>query len=474
MSSRPYRIVSGVSYPRLYVGANQPRTINTEIDAESREYYHDESVKLNGEDVKGFVGKPICLEHDPDVRVGQITAAWQDRENHMRITARIFTDTPEGLETFERINNGDLRGFSVGYDVKCHNDRPNEIIGKHFNEVSVCQEPFFQGAGITVAASNQSAKKDYKSGDGNRVLNFKIMAEQKNTDEEQQQKVPLDQTNKDSSEIARVHDEVLRANEAMKAKLEALEKAQVEKDAQLERFQQEKQAQRAEYAEKNKKVLDEVLEINREQIREEQGPEADLHEDYVTSTTAAFMAPEAANVIAPIVASARRWKAARDLAKTQEAKYNELHEKMKKMSDDNSIAEAHVRASARRLNMATDQQEQQQDTTDERRLAVTASSMDITKLFVPQQPNQQERDLARMNYGQELPSNTVNVSASSAKQELAPIPVLANKNLEASVPNSMRYSQNGKYLFHHLVCNARGFSAAPVMDIKKETETMNY
>lgn len=459
---RPYRIVSGISYPSIFVGDNQPNQISTHIDASTRGYYYDESIKLNAQDIKGFVGKPICLEHDASVEVGQITAAWQDRDNHMRITARIFTDTPEGEETFDRINRGDLRGFSVGYDVRTDRNNPNQIVGKQFNEISVCQEPFFPGAAITVAAAaKQSGKTEYKSDAGVSVLNFKIMAEQKI------EEVPLDQANKDSSEIARVHDEVIRSNEAMKAELEALKKAQAEKDAKLAQFEQEKIAQREAYAESQKPVLEEVLAINKEQLQEELGAEAELHPDYVQSTTAAFMAPEAAQVIKPIIASARSWKKEQLARKKREEENAELNAKLKKMQEDNSIAEAHVRASARRLNMATGQEE---DNTDDRRLAVTAS-MDLSKLFVPQQPNEQERELARMNYGQDL--STLNVSASSAK-ELPPLPVIANKNLANSVPNSMRHSPNGKYLFHQLVMQNAGYQSLAVPNMKKEVETLNH
>lgn len=463
-SERKYRIVSGVSYPRLYTGPNQPREIKAGIDQDTRGYYHDDSIKLNAEDVRGFVGKPICLEHDESVQVGKITAAWQDRDNHMRITARIWTDTPMGEEVFQRINNGDLRGFSVGYDVSCARDNPNQVVGKHFNEISVCQEPFFEGASITVAATK---KQDYKSGMGPGILNFKIMAEQKINEE-----VPLEEANKDSSEIARAHDEVLRKTEQMEAELAALKEAQKQKDEELARFHREREAQRAQYAEDNKPVLEEVLEINKAQYKEEHGENAELPEDYVASTTAAFMAPEAAKVIAPIVASARAWKKNREAAKAQDARLAEMEEKLKKMSEDQNIAEAHVRASSRRLAMATGQHEVA-DTTDDRRLAVTASGkLDVKNLFVPQQPNEQERALAQLNYGQTLPVS-VTASAGQVNEMAQSIPELP-KNLAASVPNSMRYSDNGKYIFHHLVANNRRFGSVAPMDMKKETEMLNH
>jgi len=460
---RPYRIVSGISYPRLYTGDNQPREIKGGI-GEDRNFYHDESIKLSKNDVDGFVGKPICLEHDKNTEVGHITAAWQDRENHMRITARIYTDTPEGEQTFERINNGNLRGFSVGYDVSCAVDDPDKIVGKRFNEISVCEEPFFQGAEITVAATK---KGDYKSDLG--ILNFKIMAEQKNNTAAPEEPVPLDATNKDSSEIARVHDDLLRKNEEMAAKLATLEEAERVKSERLAQFEQQEEQRRAKYAEDNKAVLAEVLEINKEQM-----DGADLPEDYIQSTTAAFMAPEAANVIAPIIASARAWKKNKEEQIAQQAKMAEMEEKLKKMSDDQSIAEAHIRASSRRLNLATGTE--QVDDSDARRLAVTASGggekkLDMSRLFIPQQPNEQERELLQLNYGRQA---NLSVTASAAEKELAPIPQLPNQNLAASVPNSMRHSDNGKYIFHHLVANSRGFKTAPTLGIKTEKEVLNH
>merc|ERR1711964_409866 len=130
----------------------------------------------------------------------------------------------------------------------------------------------------------------------------------------------------------------------------------------------------------------------------------------------------------------------------------ELNAKLQKIQEENSIAEAHVRASARRLNMATgNEAEPVKDTTDDRRLAVTAS-MDLNTLFVPKQPSEQERELLRSCYGQD--ASTVSVTASAGK-ELPPIPVVANKNLTSSVPNSMRHHPGGKYLFHQLIMKNR-------------------
>lgn len=459
MESRPYKVISGVSYPNLFVDDNQPTKIGANIDEESRGHYYDTAIRLSKKDVEGFVGKPLCLEHDESCIIGKITAAWVDRDQHMRLTGRIYTDTAEGESLYQRINAGDLSGLSVGYSLVTAQDNPNEIIGKRFSEVSVCERPFFPGAEIRMAASEKSMYKT-KSGE-NCQLVFKIMAsEVKNSTPEIAEPAAasattLESRNKDGSEMARVHDDLLRKSEEQAARLKELE----ERNAQFERLEQQRREQ---YAESNKPLLDEVLAIHREQYREEKGPNAELSEDFVVSTTAAFMAPEAAKVIEPIVASARSWKKQRDARLAQEeqlkvhaSKMAELEEKLKKMSEDQSLAMTHVNASQRRLQMGKDEDV---SADSDRRLAVQASGsgkLDISHLFIPQ-PSEMERQLYQMNFGRPL---DVKVTASQPKA-LASIPEPLNENIRKHTPQSQRYDERhgGKYIFHHLVANAKNFS----------------
>lgn len=457
---RASRIISGIAYPNIFIGAHQPEHIESGFRDE--EYYYDNAVRLTQQDMAGFVGKPICLEHDESVQLGEITSAWEDVDHHMRITARIFTDTPQGERYFEQINRGDFRGLSVGYSIISDPNDFRRVIGKRFSEVSVCETPFFEGAAIRVAASLE--KTEYKKKSEGKIQ-FKIMASEVKNPAGADQAAPLTESNKDASELAKIHDEVLRKAEEMERKLKALEETNHKQAEALAIVEQQRQREREAYAESQKAVLAETLENNLLQMREEHGESATLPEDYVTSTTAAFMAPEAAQVIAPIVASARAWRKQRDARVAQEARYAEMEEKLKKMTEDQSIAMAHVTASRNRLNLATNTVED---------IPITASGgekkISMSNLFIPQQaPSEQERALLQQNYGRSAGDLNVTASAGTAAA-LPPLP----KQLDDSVPNSMRKSPAGKYLFHHIVANSRGFSRIPARNAAVEVKLLDH
>lgn len=449
---RKYKVIQGVSYPNLFVEENQPNRVAAALDDNGdRGHYYDPAIRLSKKDVAGFIGKPICLEHNEGHEIGKITHAWADAENHMRITARIYTDTPEGEALYNRINGGNLRGLSVGYSAISHADDPNTIVGKHFSEVSVCQEPFFAGADIRVAASK---KTDYKS-KSTSVIYLKIMAsEVKNTASEEAAPL-LEKKNADASEMARIHDELLRKSEEAEAELQRLREERTADKARLEELERDKQAQRERYAESQKPNLDYALDVAREQYKETHGAEAELPKDYIDTTTTAFSMPEAAHVSASIMASARAYRNMQEKSKSTADRLAEMEEKLKKLSEEQSMAMAHVNASQRRI------QTPKKD--EEEFIPVTASSsnnLDIKNLFVPQ-PSEQEQLLYAQNYG-------VKVTASAQRKQLPPLPQAGTQNLRNSTPNSMSRHDAGKYLFHHLVANSAGFSKLGSVDLKTE------
>lgn len=267
-------------------------------------------------------------------------------------------------------------------------------------------------------------------------------------------KVPESSPAKDASEIAKAHDQVLRNAEAMAAKIKELEEAQRKRDEQLAQFQALEERRRTEYGEANKAKLQEVLDINQLQYQEEFGEGSTLPEDYIASTTAAFMAPEASKVIEPILASARSWKKQRDARIAHEARLAEMEDKLNKMSEDQTLAMAHVNASRTRLDLATNAAAAAPAT----QIPVNASGdkkLNMANLFIPRQPSEQERTLMQMNYGR-VPDVKVEASAAGAKE--LTLPPLPNQNLAKSVARSMRNDPGGRYLFHHVVANSQGFS----------------
>ena len=150
--SRKYKVIYGISYPNLHHEGDQPIKISS--NAQNREeFYNDPAIRLSSQDCEYFKNKDICLEHNENDKVGVITDAWKDSDNHMRMTARIFVDTPRGELIYDNVKCGKLKGLSVGYSVPIdHND---EIIYKNCKEISLCENPFFNGAEVKITASER-------------------------------------------------------------------------------------------------------------------------------------------------------------------------------------------------------------------------------------------------------------------------------------------------------------------------------
>jgi hypothetical protein len=140
---RPYRLLEGVGYPNLIKGKNSTNVVQTNLH-DTQGMYYDNAVMLSEHDLNNFgtiSGKPLRLEHCPDEDIGVITRGWVDKEGKLRITARLWMDTKTGYDIDEKIQNGQLRGLSVGYDSHVDTSRGlAEITHKTFNEISVCEQ----------------------------------------------------------------------------------------------------------------------------------------------------------------------------------------------------------------------------------------------------------------------------------------------------------------------------------------------
>lgn len=334
MSERPYRIIGGVSYPNLANAKQQTKFIGATINDETRDHYHDEAIRLNDEEVKHFIGKPICFEHDPSVEYGKVSSAWKGSKGEMRFQARIYTDTEEGRKFFEDIDRGENRGVSVGYSVALSDDN-SYVVDKHIRELTICKEPFFTGAEVRVAASSNGKKYNNTE---SKFIRFNCSKME-----------PLTQTNQDASELAKVHDTLLKENEKMQSDL-----AQYKQMAeQLKMYQEAEKQARLKYSEDRKPVLEEVLKINEEQHKAQNGADAQLPESYVNTLKDTFLVPENEGNAQVILASARSWKAERDRATKERNEVLKMQEDLKKLKDDQQVAMAHVEAS-KRLHQTTE------------------------------------------------------------------------------------------------------------------------
>lgn len=186
MQSKDYRIIVGIAYPNLVLGENRTNIVKANV-SDTDSYYYDDAVRLSERDVKAFnnlKGHPLCVEHDENHKVGEITHSWTDEEGRLRFMARVNVKDPAGQEIWNKIHNKELACVSVGYtpyvDMKSM-----EVNRKQFREISLCKQGFFPGARISVSASKE---KETKSGNFNFIFIFilflnlkKYISNEKNT-----------------------------------------------------------------------------------------------------------------------------------------------------------------------------------------------------------------------------------------------------------------------------------------------------
>jgi len=162
---------------------------------------------------------------DTSKPIGEISSSYVDSQGKMRINARIYVDSPAGVKIWQAVNSGDLRGLSVGYRPQYSKQKTGEVDYKIFDEVSLCKQPFFEGAEVAVTASNfLNSQKEKK----NSQLWIELMSEQ------QQQQTPEITTpastpvpvpvpdNKDASEILRNADDLAKQIADQQAEIQKL------------------------------------------------------------------------------------------------------------------------------------------------------------------------------------------------------------------------------------------------------------
>lgn len=466
---RPYRIISGPAYPGLQDPKYQTREVTANLD-DPMEYYHDESIKLSDDQVKEFIGKPICVEHHPDLEVGEISHAWKGTDGNMWMSARIYTDNGAQDVVNREIDGGRLNELSVGYDTEFKN---GQVVRKHINEISLCKKAFFQGARVAVAANNsQSEKRRYKNSGS---IVFKIRAMSGENSASTPTAVPVQQPAaspssdsqiaKDQIELARAHDELLKKQEEDKRIREEMAKRIQELEAKDKAHAEEKARELERFREDMKPKLEEVLGLKEQIYKEEHGAEAVLPEDAKAAYTNAFMEPSAGMVRQEITASVNAWKKNRERALKAE-------EELKRLQDNNSVELARINASREKIqegrSLTPSGGEQAPphtaDDTDSRRIA--AHSLQMNQLFCPAPSDMEKeiyaRDYSNGNLGAQS-SGMVGVNASNN----------SNNNVGSQIPrarqhplvNQLRNSARKHYprQFDYLVsCKASGVFTYPM------------
>jgi hypothetical protein len=426
MRNRPYRLFHGVAYPNLYTEDNQPTKIQA-TSGDPEELYYDSSVRLSSKEVESFIGKPICVEHHPELDVGRIAASWQDSEGDMRVDIHVYTDNEAGKLVCSQYDAGELGELSVGYEFATSN---GEVQEKHIKEISFCKKGFFDGARISVAASEKSK---YKNSVG---ILFKVTAMQ--------------------SEMSKDAAELLRRNDEMTKRLQELEAQSKKYEEQNKRYEEEEKMRIAEYGKKQEPLLREVLNIQEQQWKEEHGADSQLPASHKEVTTNAFMQPEAYEVMQAITASANSWKRQKAESDAMKAKLLQQEQEMTAFRTEvQRVTASHEKATALTGAGAA----AAAATVTE---AVNASGRsNLSNLFIPA-PSAAEQELIRSAYPHMNIEQVSQVHASGGRKVQE---VRAHAFVDRT-PNSMR-ARGPAALWSHLVGNS--FEGVPVYNLNAKT-----
>ena len=140
---------------RVYKGIDKPNYSGVGITLQQLK-------ELKPQDI---VGKPLYYEHDYEKqKIGSITKYWLDDENWLNIGAYIFNDTDFRKDILNKIRQGDLRSFSIGYLVPLP-DSNVDLSERKIIETSVTSDPQIPGSNMLLCYSKNKKKKENKSRD---------------------------------------------------------------------------------------------------------------------------------------------------------------------------------------------------------------------------------------------------------------------------------------------------------------------
>lgn len=112
--------------------------------------YFDPAVMCDAKELMefGLIGKPLCVMHDIDQKIGTIVNA-SVVKNELLITASV-TDKAWARKISQ--DDFDLKSFSVSYDIEL-DDSQDKVVKKTFTEISVVDEPYYPGCSLKIFAS---------------------------------------------------------------------------------------------------------------------------------------------------------------------------------------------------------------------------------------------------------------------------------------------------------------------------------
>lgn len=462
------RYIYGVAYN---AGIKERRTTRCSAQAYHSNdpdiFYSDEAVRYTYDELRALnlEGKPICVHHHPELRIGTIIWNKVDDRGDLRIIAEISDETHLGRAMIKEIDNGTLGGLSVGY-TNVIDPQTRKIEHKIFDEVSVVVEPHFPNCTVAVRASKKS---DYKSPAP--LLSFKVVKAAAKMEQQQQQQQqppaaqddPMDVEKPDVSKSGNDDaQELVRDIAEMKKKLEDAEQALKQREEESARIREQNEfylkqdeERRQRYAEANKPSADKAVEYLKKVFS--QANNSVMSEHFEKGIRDAIMSPEGSEMKTMAVTAAR-------ITDDLETANEDLKKKVEELQRVITISR-----DATKLDNQQQDDEDQQQRDIKRSLKVAKRREGVSKkgLDTIMEPKQQQQPPAWIhNLG--VPSNTftpntggmmsrsVNAGATLWKQEPAtsddeqvqpPTPMKTGMRV---YPNSMRNNPDTRDMFHFI------------------------
>lgn len=411
---RPYRIITGPAYPLKLKEDRTPENskVNKSID-NKHDYYHSDAVRLSRRDISKFKGKPIRVEHEEDLSVGEITDTWVGKDGDMWMTSRVYTDTKTGQKVMECVDNGDFMGLSVGIQP-VPDESGDYVTDMDVEEISICHKGYYDGARIAIAASD---KTNYKN--ANRVfIKIRAMAEEKIAD-------PTKVADPDKTEIARAHDEAVQQLSKVQKELAELK---AYKEAEEQRKIQEQKA----YEEKQQAELSDTLALLLENAKADRGEDATVSEVQQNVVRNAYLDPQNAPFAAEIRASALASKKNREERKQLEAQYASIKQ-------EREMTMAQIQASNARAKVFGVTEPASSTETKQELPPVHASGSDQVKSLFESALSEYDRAIFQRDYPAFLGANNgLPGIKASATETISRIPQARTHSHVEYCPNSYR------------------------------------
>jgi hypothetical protein len=152
-----YAIIKGKAYHNVLPASQRQKSNKVTTNFRDRDrYQHDPVVMLNEadmDDINGAKDAPLCYMHKANDVIGKVQHTWLDPEPDGKQALSIWAKIPlneRGERIVQEIRAGKLTGFSVSYKTDLNHKDSTELIGKEFREISIVDDPFFEGCHLTV------------------------------------------------------------------------------------------------------------------------------------------------------------------------------------------------------------------------------------------------------------------------------------------------------------------------------------